>query len=237
MKATVELIKKESIADGTMAFHFSKPKGFEFKAGQFVEYTLIDPPETDAEGNARAFSLVNAPFEPNLIAATRMRNTAFKRVLTNMPIGAEIKIDGPYGNFALHDDAAIPAVFIVGGIGVTPVRSMIVRASRNITGPRITLLHSSHTPALLPFRNDFERLARENSNFDYFMTVDEPTEHWRGERGRVNSEMVKRYFPDLIKPIFYLCGPGGMVKSMHKLLLDLKVSEENICTEEFAGYY
>lgn len=236
MKANVTLIKKEAIADGTTAFHFSKPQGFEFQAGQFAEYTLIDPPETDAEGNTRAFSLVHAPFEPNLVAATRMRDTAFKRVLKNMPVGSEIEFDGPYGDFALHTEASTPAVFIVGGIGVTPVRSMIVQASRNITGPRITLLHSSHTPSLMPFRNDFERLARENRSFRYFMTVDEPTEYWGGESGRVNAEMVKRHFPDLFKPIYYLCGPGGMVKSMRKLLMDLNVDEENIRTEEFTGY-
>ncbi|HSH47403.1 MAG TPA: hypothetical protein VK991_02290, partial [Halomonas sp.] len=97
MITNVKLIKKETVATDTVAFHFSKPDGFEFRAGQFADYTLIDPPETDAEGNVRGFSLVQAPFEPDLVAATRMRDTAFKRVLKNLPIGTELKLDAPYG--------------------------------------------------------------------------------------------------------------------------------------------
>ena len=72
----VKLQRKEEIADGTMAFYFEKPKGFEFKAGQFGDFTLIDPAETDAEGNTRGFSLASAPYEDFLMFATRMRDTA-----------------------------------------------------------------------------------------------------------------------------------------------------------------
>ena len=74
MKTNVKLISKETIADGTMAFHFSKPDDFEFRAGQCADFTLIDPPQTDQEGNVRAFSLVQAPYEPDLVVATRMRD-------------------------------------------------------------------------------------------------------------------------------------------------------------------
>ena len=236
MLANVKLIKKETVAEDTMAFHFSKPAGFEFRAGQFADYTLIDPPETDAEGNTRGFSLVQAPFEPDLVAATRMRDTAFKRVLKDLPIGTELKLDAPYGDFVLHKTESTPAVFIIGGIGVTPVRSMVAQATHNKTNHRITLLHASKKPADLPLRTDFERLAKDNPNFTYLMTVESPTDHWQGERGRVTAEMVKKYVPDLNKPIYYLSGPEGMVKAMRKLLVDLKVNEDNIRTEEFTGY-
>ncbi|MCL4746645.1 MAG: FAD-dependent oxidoreductase [Burkholderiaceae bacterium] len=236
MQTKVKLIKKETVAEGTMAFHFAKPQGFEFRAGQFADYTLIDPPETDAEGNTRGFSLVQAPFEPDLVAATRMRDTAFKRVLKDLPIGTELKLDAPYGDFTLHKTASTPAVFIIGGIGVTPVRSMIAQASHDKTGHKITLLHASRTPADLPLKADFERLAKDNPNFIYVMVVESPTSDWRGERGRVTAEMVKKYVPDLSKPIYYLSGPEGMVKAMRQLLTDLEVNEDNIRTEEFTGY-
>lgn len=237
MLANVKLIKKEVVAEGTMAFHFSKPDGFEFRAGQFADYTLIDPPETDEEGNVRGFSLVQAPYEPDLIAATRMRDTAFKRVLKDLPIGTELKLDGPYGDFTLHKTESTPAVFIIGGIGVTPVRSMVAQATHDKTDHKITLLHASRTPAQLPFRSDFERLARDNSNFTYIATAsDSAPDDWQGTRGRVDAEMVKKYVPDLTKPIYYLSGPEGMVKGMRQLLVDLKVNEDNIRAEEFAGY-
>jgi ferredoxin-NADP reductase len=236
MQTKVKLIKKETVAEGTMAFHFSKPKGFEFRAGQFADYTLIDPPQTDGEGNTRGFSFVQAPFEPDLVAATRMRDTAFKRVLKNLPIGTELELDAPHGDFTLHKTESTPAVFIIGGIGVTPVRSMIAQATHDKTGHRLTLLHAGRAPADLPFKSDFEQLARDNANFTYVMTVETPSGDWQGERGRISAEMVKKYVPDLDKPIYYLSGPEGMVKAMRKLLVDLEVNEDNIRSEEFTGY-
>ena len=92
-----KLKSKEEIAAGTMAFHLEKPAGFIFKAGQFGDFTLLNPSETDAEGNVRGFSLASAPYEADLIFATRMRDTAFKRVLRTMGVGTEITLDAPYG--------------------------------------------------------------------------------------------------------------------------------------------
>jgi hypothetical protein len=78
---TAPLTKREEIAEGTMAFHFAKPADFQFRAGQSIDLTLLNPPETDAEGNSRAFSIASAPFDNDLMIATRMRDTALKRVL------------------------------------------------------------------------------------------------------------------------------------------------------------
>src|SRR5438094_1456097 len=103
----VKLKAREEIATGTMAFHFKKPKGFIYKAGQFADYTLINPPETDAEGNTRGFSLASAPYEDYLMSSTRMRDTAFKRVWKTMARGTELKLDVPYGSFTLANTAAI----------------------------------------------------------------------------------------------------------------------------------
>jgi ferredoxin-NADP reductase len=237
MLANVKLLKKEIVAEGTMAFHFEKPKGFEFRAGQFADFTLISPAETDAEGDTRGFSLVYAPFEADLVASTRMRDTAFKRVLKGLSIGTEVKLDAPYGDFTLHKTETTPAVFLIGGIGVTPVRSMIAQSIHDQTAHTITLLHACRTPADLPFRADFERFARENARITYVpVASNSPPDDWHGERGRVDEAMVKKYVPDMNRPIYYLSGPEGMVKAMRQLLVGLKVSEDNIHTEEFAGY-
>jgi ferredoxin-NADP reductase len=124
------LRRKEEVADGTIAFHFEKPGGFTFKAGQFGDFTLINPVETDAEGNTRGFSLASAPYEADLMFATRMRDSAFKRVLKTMAAGTEVSLDAPYGSFTLHNNWRIPAVFLTGGIGVTPVRSIVLQSVR-----------------------------------------------------------------------------------------------------------
>src|SRR5258707_11226795 len=116
----VRLVRREEVAEGTVAFFFEKPVAFHFIAGQFLRFSLIDPPETDQEGDSRTFSIASAPHENDLMIATRMRDTAFKRVLKSMPLGSEIEFKGPYGRMTLHEDASQPAVFLTGGIGITP---------------------------------------------------------------------------------------------------------------------
>src|SRR5229473_3568987 len=86
-KYETTLTASETVAEGTMAFRFAKPADFEFEPGHSVNVSLIDPPETDHKGNSRSFSLVSAPYETELVIATRIRDTAFKRSLKAMPAG------------------------------------------------------------------------------------------------------------------------------------------------------
>ena len=85
---------REQVAHGTVAFHFDKPVGFSFKPGQAIDVVLLEPPGTDAQSTRHTFSIVSAPFENELVVATRMRDTAFKRALGALPVGADIaKLD------------------------------------------------------------------------------------------------------------------------------------------------
>ena len=84
---------------------------------------------------------------------------------------------------------------------------------------------------------DFEQLAKENPNFAYITVAsDSAPDGWRGERGRINADMIRRYVVNLSLPIFYLSGPEGLVKAMRQLLVDIGANEDNIRTEEFTGY-
>ena len=125
-----KLRNRYEVAERTVAFRFERPSDWTFKAGQFVDITLINPPETDAEGNVRAFSITSAPYQEILTIATRLRDTAFKRVLKAAPLETEVKIEGPFGNSTLHRNAARPAVLLAGGIGITPFRAMVLQAAR-----------------------------------------------------------------------------------------------------------
>src|ERR1039457_5119525 len=134
-----KLKDRKEVADGTMAFQFEKPSGWTFKAGQYLDMTLLDPSETDAEGNSRTFSIASAPLEETLMVATRMRNTAFKRVLNTMPPGSAVKIQGPSVILTLHNDVKRTAVFLAVGIGITPFRSIVFRAAKEKLPHRIFL--------------------------------------------------------------------------------------------------
>lgn len=235
----VRLTGRREIASGTMAFHFEKPAGFTYKAGQFGDFTLVDPPETDAEGNTRTFSLASAPYEDDLMVATRMRDTAFKRSLKTVPLGTELKLDAAYGSFTLHGDADIPAVFLSGGIGVTPVRSIVLQATRDKRPHTIVLFDSNRRPEDAAFLDELMTAQAENPNFTFVGTMTEMekfNEEWRGETGFISSAMIAKSVSDLTRPIYYISGPRAMVAAMRKLLEDAGVKDDKIRTEEFSGY-
>src|ERR1700676_3842754 len=99
--------------------------------------TFLDPSETDSEGNVRSFSIASAPHEETLMVATRMRDAAFKRILKAMPIGTAVKIEGPSGDLILQDNSTRAAVFLAGGIGITPFRSIVHWAAKEKLPQRV----------------------------------------------------------------------------------------------------
>src|ERR1017187_9449 len=145
---TAKLLSRHEVAEGTMAFRFERPANWAFKAGQYLDMTLLAPPETDSEGNVRSFSIASGPNEETLMVATRMRDTAFKRVLKTMPLGTAVKIDGPSGDLTLPDSFTRAAVFLAGGIGITPFRSMICLAAAERLPHQIFLFYSNRRPLI-----------------------------------------------------------------------------------------
>jgi ferredoxin-NADP reductase len=202
---TVKLLRREEVAERTMSFYFDKPANFQFKPGQYVDCSLIDPPETDSEGNIRTFSIASAPAEKDLMVATRMRDTAFKRVMKTMPLGTELKIDGPLGSFTLHSNASRPAVFLAGGIGITPFRSMIVNATREGLAHRIVLFYSNRCPEDCAFLQELQLIGSRNINCQTIcvMTKMEKSKRpWHGETGYIDKAMLARFVPDVAAPIY-----------------------------------
>lgn len=231
-------IKKEEVAVGTMAFYFAKPTDFEHRAGNTIDLTLIDPPETDGEGNTRTFSIAAAPYEEHLMIATRMRDTAFKRVLGKMEPGTEVSIDGPFGSFVLHNNTAKPAVFLAGGIGITPFRSMAKQAAHDKLPHDIWLLYSNRRPEDAPFLKELEELEEQHPKFRFMATmteIEKSSQKWVGKTGYITGGMVKE-IPDYTNAIYYIAGPASMVAGMFKVLKDLNIDTDNIKTDEFAGY-
>ena len=239
----VALYGKQQIAEGTYAFTFEKPEGFHFKAGQHVRMTLIDPTETDAEYNSRFLTMASTPQEPDLVFAIRMRDTAFKRVLSRMRPGEKVLIEmlleSPHGSFVLHEDASRPAVFIVGGIGIVPAYSMIKDAIQRSLPHRMFLFYSNRRPEDAPLLVELQNLAEQNSSFELIATITEPekvAQSWQGETGFIDRAMLEKYVDDLKSPIYYVAGLPDMVGAMQTVLAEVGVSNENIRAEEFAGF-
>ncbi len=234
-----KLIDRKEVAEGTMAFWFEKPSGWSFKAGQYLDMTMLDPSETDSEGNVRSFSIASAPHEDTLMVATRMRDTAFKRALRTMPFGTAVKIEGPSGDLTLQNDSTRAAVFLAGGIGITPFRSIVHWAAKEKLPHHIFLFYSNRRPEDAPFLAELQSLGRDNSNYRLIPSMtemDKSCRPWNGETGFINQEMLGRYLKDAPSPIYYIAGPPAMVNGLHKMLSKAGMNDDDIRMEEFGGY-
>ncbi|HYL92314.1 MAG TPA: FAD-dependent oxidoreductase [Alphaproteobacteria bacterium] len=235
----LKLLSSKEVAQGTLAFTLQKPAGFDFRAGQSADITLLNPPETDAEGNIRTFSIASAPSEAELTFATRLRDTAFKRVLRRLSPGDSVKLEGPMGSFNLHKNAAKPAVFLAGGIGITPFLSMIREAVRQKDSRPLYLFYSNRRPEDAAFLDELMAAPRLDPGFHLVATMAEmekSAKPWDGERGFVDAAMLKRHLPSLSGAIFYIAGPPGMVTAMREMLTKAGVDEDDVRAEDFAGY-
>lgn len=226
----VRLLHKKQVAEGTMEFTMEKPAGFEYRAGQYGDMVLPASTGLTGDNNKHGFSFVSAPFEDTLRMATRMRaGSAFKQAAAKVPEGTMIQLLALWGDFTLHKNEKTPAVFVIGGIGITPVRSIIAQATHDRKPHKITLIYANRRRAQAAYMAELEQLAQQNPNFKLVPV-------YTDEQGYVNAETLRQAVPDIAAPRYYLSGPEGMVKAMRKLLVDVGADEDNIKTEEFEGY-
>ena len=229
----------EQVAHGTMAFHFERPAGFSFDPGQAIDVVLLEPAAVDAQDARHTFSIVSAPFESELVIATRMRDSAFKRALQALPLGARVSIEGPSGALTLHQDRARPAVFVAGGIGITPFMSIVRQAAHDQRQQSLVLLYSNRRPEDAAYLAELQELERHHPQFRLTATMtsmSHSSQTWTGSRGPIDESLLKRATAELVKPIYYLAGPPGMVEAMRLTLNDADVSDDDIRSEEFYGY-
>lgn len=226
---------KEDVARGTVAIHLKKPAGFTFKAGQAVYLTLPALKGADGKGRVRTFSIASAPNDPDLVIATRLTDSAFKRSLASLSAGSPVEVEGPYGDLTLHDDTARPAVFLAGGIGITPFRSMIREAAKQAHGRNLYIFYSNRSAEDAAFLSELEQAARENPGFKLVATMTDAPD-WHGERGFITREMIERHVGDISRSVFYLAGPSAMVAAMEIVLSKAGAKPESIRAEGFAGY-
>ncbi len=233
------LLSSETVAEGTMAFHFAKPAGFRFEAGQSMNVALIDPPETDRKGNARAFSIVSAPFENELVVTTRIRDTAFKRVLSMMPAGGRVHLRGPHGKLTLDSADARTAVFLAGGIGITPFVSLLRQAAHDRLARDIWLFYSNRRPEDAAFLDELMALQQRNPRYRFVGTMtqlEKSRRPWTGDTGLLDRDRLQRHLRDLAAPVYYMAGPPGMVEAMRQMLTDAGVKDDAMRADEFYGY-
>jgi len=221
-----------------MAFQFEKPNDFVFKAGQYIDLTLSDSQPGPSNGLTHTFSIASSPFDEELLVTTRIRNTVFKQAISSLPIGSPVRIEGPMSSFSLHNNTARQAVFLAGGIGIAPFLSMLTYATEEKLQHRIVLFYANRYLEDAAFIDALWRLERDNPRFRFVPTLTRATNNngWKGKTGHIGLQMLFAHVGILRGPIYYIAGPPTMAAATRRTLSEVGVDEDDIRTEEFAGY-
>jgi glycine betaine catabolism B len=249
------LIEKNKVEDtDVMSFKFNNRNDQEqdkipldYISGQFAFFD-IGGVYNDPKGPIRHFTISSSPTENFIMFSTRIRDSPYKKRLSTLEIGTTVKVRGPEGQFILHEDYSKSAIFLSGGIGVTPFRSMIKYATDKQLPLKIIMYDSNRNSNNILFKQEFDEWANINKNLKIIYTISEEnqdehhssgTNEWKGEFGRIDKAMILKYVDDktLKNSIIYICGPPSMLKSMQSLIQqELEIPKERIMIEEFTGY-
>jgi ferredoxin-NADP reductase len=234
------LLGRTEVAEGTMAFQFERPSNFVFKAGQYIDLTLIgsQPQFGPSDRLTHTFSIASSPSDEDLVVTTRMRNTVFKQAISTLPIGSRARIEGPMGSFTLHNNTARPAVFLAGGIGIAPFLSMLSHATEEKLRHSIVLFYANRHLQDAAFIDTLWKLERDNPRFRFVPTLTRAADNngWKGKTGHIGLQMLFAHVGILRGPIYYIAGPPTMVAATRLTLSEVGVDEDDIRTEEFPGY-
>lgn len=196
-----------------------KPKNFSFYPGQYLDIELL---ANDPLGNVRAFTISSSPTEDFLMITTKKGISKFKKALEKLRAGDKISTSHPAGTFTLDETES--AVFLAGGIGSTPFRSMLKYAVDQKLSTPITLIYSNSDNDFL-FKKELNLWQKQYPSLTIHYVV-------TGRDGRLDQEKFSR----VTDSIYYLAGPPKMVDDFEKMLLMLGVDSTNIRTDRFDGY-
>lgn len=223
------LVSREMVAENTLALTIERPEGFSFEPGQ---NTTISIPGKHAD-DLREFTIASAPYEKGITIAMRVRNSNFKNACYALRPGDAISIRSAAGSLweATHE----PQVWLSGGIGITPFRS-IVRHLIHAGAPlAVTHIHTDRTRASAPFLKEFESYAREHQGFNFYLTTTREsaldTLH-----GRITSQMIAKCAPEFARSRYFIVGTDSFLSAMREALSELRVPLTQIRTERFEGY-
>jgi ferredoxin-NADP reductase len=230
--------EKREVAKGTLMVTFDLlGEEVDFTPGQYFWVELLDPPYEDEKGARRHITVVTSPTEEGVLGlATRLRDSAFKKSLTELPEGAPVDVEQPKGSFVLPEDTSKEYVFLAGGIGITPFRSMLRYMVDKGLDYHVTLVCSNRDRESTPFFEELQELEADLPRGRVVFAMDQD-ENWDGEKRRISPEMLQDVLGgDLSSFHFMIAGPPGMAKAVKAAILEAGVPEEQVQSDSFSGY-
>jgi len=247
----IKLVEKRDEAKGTKSFFWEPDTPVIYKPGQYFYYTIPTLKYPDPRGTTRHFTISSSPTEgPILRLTTRVREeSGFKKTMDGLEIGAVIDGEGPNGTFMMEEADLGPHIFIAGGIGITPFRSMIKYIIDRNLKTEIYLIYSNSMPEEAAFRIEIETWAKTYPNIKVSMTMshmEESHETWSGSTGRVDEAMLKTLIGKwktsassslkIENCTWWVCGPPAFPDAMDEVLAKMNISPDKIRSEKFTGY-
>jgi ferredoxin-NADP reductase len=237
-KMRARIREKREVARGTLLVTFDLlGEEVDFTPGQYFFVTLPDVGHRDDKGLRRHITVVTSPSEKDVLGfATRMRESAFKRTLGELPVGEEVEVEAPKGSFALPEDPSRPLVFVAGGIGITVFRSMLRYIREEGLPYRVTLIFSNRDRESTAFLDELRELEQELPGFRLVLTMTQDP-GWAGETRKIDSRFFLDYLGDGVDEYtFLVAGPPAMVEGVQQALDEAGVEEENVIAERYSGY-
>ena len=224
----LELKEKKKLTHDVIAFQFEPMAKFDFKPGQYLEWTLSHP-NPDSRGVRRFFTISSSPTEDFVMLTSKFyeKPSTFKQTLQKLEPGDEIGAAHLSGEFILPEDTEKKLVFIAGGIGVTPFRSMVKWLIDNREKRDIVLLFSNKTEQDQVFKDIFDA-AKELGVRTVYVNTDKDE--------YIDEKMIKKEMPDWQERLFYVSGPQPMVLAMEEMFEDMGIQKSHIRVDYFPGY-
>ena len=220
------LVRTETLSDTVTSFYFQPERPLHFLAGQWTELHLPHVP-SDERGITRQFTVSSSPTEPELAITVDFsaHRSSFKQALRDLPLGASVQLDEPMGDFVLPLNPGTPLVWIAGGIGITPFRSMAKYIADTGENHQITLSYSLRESSEALFTDIFDAAGITDR---HIITTKND--------GRMTGQLILDALPSLDNPRFYIAGPEAMVEAMSSELKAGGVAAFDIITDAFLGY-
>src|SRR5450432_2499771 len=240
-KSRLILALKDRVQIGpdTFNFIFTPNRQLSFAPGQYMEWTLGHD-KTDSRGNRRYFTLASSPTEKELILGVKFYpdSSSYKRSMLEMGRDSEIVASQLAGDFTMPTDPDTRLVFIAGGIGITPFRSMIKYLLDKRQKRPITLIYSNRSADEIVYQDVFEQ-ARKQLGIKTIYTLTDTSRipaGWTGEKGHITGTLLRNQVPYFRDCVYYLSGPNSMVHEFEETLVQMRIPREHIKTDFFPGF-
>jgi len=238
-KLMLKLKEIKTIAENTYEFVFSNDRPFTFKPGQYMEWTLAhrDP---DSRGNRRYFTVASSPTEPDVRLGVKFypEPSSFKNKMLYMAPNSIVVASQIAGDFVMPKDPKRPLVFIAGGIGVTPFRSMIKYLVDTKEHRQVTLFYSNKTERDVAYGDILDEAEKEMGIKTVYVVTNptekpgQPSPYYKA----LDAGVIRAEVPNYRDCVFYISGPHGMVSAFQSMLKNMGIRGSNIKTDYFPGF-